>query len=327
MVDTLNSKNDTNTSGEHGWGNKLAARAERIYGRANQNSGGILGIVRDAYERFSEVNGSESAASMAYYALFSMFPLLLFLVVALSFVLEGQEAYGLVVDTFSELFPGAEAVIVSNLESILAGRGTVGLIGLVGLLWSGTGVFTTLARNVNRAWPEAGTQSVVTQRVLALVMVGVLIALLILSMLSNTILDILRRAALRLGGDASVYDATAWVLVVRLAPFFTTFLLFLGLYRWVPRTQVQWADAFWGAIVAAPIWVIAGDLFSWYLSSGLAVYDLVYGSWGVVVAFLFWIYLGSWIIFFGAHLSAAVSRRSAQRQNSRTPATVRGKRT
>ena len=55
--------------------------------------------------------------------------------------------------------------------------------------------------------------------------------------------------------------------------------------------------------------MIAGDLFSWYLSSGLAVYDLIYGSLGAVVALMFWGYLGSYIILLGAHLSAAVARR------------------
>ena len=53
---------------------------------------------------------------------------------------------------------------------------------------------------------------------------------------------------------------------------------------------------------------IATDGFSWYLSSGIVRYELVYGSLGTVVALMLWIYIGVLITLFGAHLSAAVAR-------------------
>jgi membrane protein len=62
--------------------------------------------------------------------------------------------------------------------------------------------------------------------------------------------------------------------------------------------------------VTALAWEIAASAFTWFLSSGLASYQLVYGSLGTVVALMVWIYVGSSIILFGAHLSAAITQRT-----------------
>ena len=87
-----------------------------------------------------------------------------------------------------------------------------------------------------------------------------------------------------------------------------TFLALVGLYLWVPNTTVRWRDAFWGALVATLAGEIATKAFTWYLSSGFVQYELVYGSLATIVALMLWIYIGSLIILFGAHLSAAIAR-------------------
>jgi membrane protein len=71
---------------------------------------------------------------------------------------------------------------------------------------------------------------------------------------------------------------------------------------------VRWWEAFWGALVATLAGEIATRGFTWYLSSGIVQYELVYGSLGAIVALMLWIYIGGWIVLFGAHLSAAVAR-------------------
>jgi membrane protein len=101
-----------------------------------------------------------------------------------------------------------------------------------------------------------------------------------------------------------------WTMVSNVMPWLFIFLLYLSLYRWVPNTDVRWFEAFWGAVVSALGWVLATRAFTWYLSSGIAQYELVYGSLGAVVVLLFWIYLSSLITLFGAHLSAAVAHRT-----------------
>jgi membrane protein len=93
-----------------------------------------------------------------------------------------------------------------------------------------------------------------------------------------------------------------------MVPWLVAFLIFLNLYRWLPNTPVRWAEAFWGAVFATIAWEATTLAFSWYLNSGLARFELLYGSLGTSVAFLLWVYLSATITLFGAHISAAIAQ-------------------
>jgi membrane protein len=84
------------------------------------------------------------------------------------------------------------------------------------------------------------------------------------------------------------------------------FLVFLTLYHWIPTLRVKWSATVWGALIASLAWKAVTAGFAWYLGSSFGQYQLVYGSLGAIVAFLFLIYIISLIILFGAHLSAAI---------------------
>ena len=89
----------------------FADKVKAIYRRANDLSGGSLDILRETFQRFNEARASEAAAGMAYYALFSLFPLLLALVAAGSFFLESERAYREVVDLVTQAIPVSRGLI------------------------------------------------------------------------------------------------------------------------------------------------------------------------------------------------------------------------
>jgi len=284
---------------------------------ADRHTGGSLSIMYDAIRHFTDARAAEAAAGIAFYAIFSLFPLLLALIVAGSFVLEFEQVQRRVLDVVAEVFPVAQQLIKRNIQGVLELRGTVGIIALVGLVWSATGVLTAMARNINRAWPEADPRSFVEDRVMALGMVTILAVLLAISSLSNTVFNVLARFRVPIGGGFSVDETSLWTTLLSSVPRAFVFLAFLGLYHWVPNTKVTWSEAFWGALVATPAGEIATDAFSWYLSSGIVQYELVYGSLGTIVALMLRIYIGALIALFGAHLSAAVARHRRSRGDSR----------
>jgi membrane protein len=104
-----------------------------------------------------------------------------------------------------------------------------------------------------------------------------------------------------------LYETFTWQLATKLIPWFFTFILCLGLYRWIPNTKVGWLEAGIGAIVAATAAELTKAGFTWYLSSGLARYDLIYGSLGTIIVLMLSIYLIALILLLCAHLSAAIS--------------------
>jgi membrane protein len=283
-------------------------RLKDAYKTADRLSGGLLGLLKDSFRRFGDARAPEAAASMAYYAFFSLFPLMLTLIALGSFFLEREQASQQVVEFVVQGIPISRELIERNVKQVLDLRGTVGVVGLVGLLWSATGVFSVLAHNVNRAWSEAESRSFLERRLVALGMVGALAGLLALSVLSTVVLSLLPQLQIPLAGGMSIYDTTSWAVLSNLVPWMFTFLMFLALYRWVPNTVVAWPAAAAGALIATLAWEGITGVFTWYLRSGLVRYELIYGSLGAVVVLMLWIYLGSWITLLGAHLSAAVAR-------------------
>jgi len=296
-------------------------RLKALYGWGNRLSGGVLGIVWDAIQHFGRANTSEAAASVTFYAIFSLFPLLLALIVGGSFVLQSELVRQWVLDTVVETLPVAEKLIEKNIQVVLGRRGTVGIIALIGLVWSATSVLTILGRNINRAWTDAETRNFVQDRLMALGMITGLALLLITSSVSNTVFNVLARFSIPIGGGFSMVKTPLWATMLSIVPRLFVFFGLWGLYRWAPNTKVQWSEAFWGALIATPAAEIATDGFSWYLSSGIVQYELVYGSLGTVVALMLWIYIGVLTTLFGAHLSAAVTRYKCAKQAQTRPGT------
>lgn len=288
------------------WAN-VRNRLLQIYERADRVSGGSLKILAKAIQSFGAVRAGQAAAAIAFYALFSLFPLFLLVVAIGSFLLEDEEARQQLLRFLLDTIPVSRNLIEQNIQQLLKLRGVAGLVGLISLAWSSTSVFSTLARNIDLAWPERSRRGFLQQRLVALSMVTSLVGLLILVTLAYTVLRLLARFEIPLGSHPPLYETTLWTVLASLLPWVLVVLLLWNVYRWVPRACVRWTHAAWGAVVATIGLRIVTSGFTWYVGSGLARYDVAYGSLGAIAALMFWIYLSALIVLFGAHLSAAVA--------------------
>lgn len=276
------------------------------YRRINHSTGGTLSILSLSVRRFSESRAAENAATLAYYTLFAIFPFLISLVVAGSFFLEREEVFQRVQDFVTQAFPASQSLIQDNLNTILTLRGTVGIVGLIGLVWSGTGLFSNLIYAINRAWPNTRPRNFIRKRLAGFGVALSLALLLGLSIITTTTVNLL------LSLDFAKYGLRA-LEILPLRSMLTRFLswllkgfIFFGVYMWAPNTRVPIKAAAWGAAVAATGWELATAAFTWYLTSGFTRFELVYGSLGTVVVLMLWIYIGALVVLFGAHLGAAI---------------------
>jgi membrane protein len=242
--------------------------------------------------------------------MFSLFPLALALAAAASLFIGDGQTPAEVVDFITQVIPVSRQLIARNVEQVLDRRGTIGFLALIGLIYSASGVFTILARNIGRAFERRSPRGFLKQRLVALAMVAVVILFLIISLLVTTTVSLLPRLALPLGGATPIYEARLWQILSRVVPVVFLFVLFTAIYRWVPPVQVRWQTAALAGAVATVLWQVASNGFTRYLSSGLVEYELIYGSLGAVIALMLWIYISSLIILFCAHLSAALERRA-----------------
>lgn len=287
--------------------NNISDPIQKFYRIVNQLSFGIPDILRFAVRRFGRVNGAEAAAGMAFFTIFSMFPLLLVLVAIGGFLLESEQVQNQIVNLVEITVPISTDLVISNMEQVLEERGAIGIIGLIGLVWSASGGLTMLIRNINRAWPAARARNFIQSRLIAFIIIAVLVILLALSSIATAVINLLPEFGLEF-----LTETPAFSLLFNLAPFLVGFFIFTSLYRWVPTVPVSWLAASISGFVASLAWQLSTTGFTWYLRSGLVQYRLVYGSLGTIVALMFWIYINCLIIIFCAHLCSAIMHQTGE---------------
>jgi membrane protein len=285
-----------------------------IFRRINQSTGGTLSIISIAIRRFGQTRAAENAATLSYYTLFSIFPFLISIIVAGSFFLEREDVYQRVQDLVTQVFPASQALIQENLNTVLTLRGTVGIVGLLGLIWSGTGLFSNLIFSINRAWPNTRPRNFLRKRLAGLGVAFSLALLLGLSIITTTTVNIFLSLDLSQFGLGALEILPLRSILTRFLSWLMKGFIFFGVYMWAPNTRVPIRAAAWGAGIAATGWEFATAAFTWYLTSGIARFELVYGSLGTVVVLMVWIYIGALVVLFGAHLSAAIVAYSQEQR-------------
>ena len=286
---------------------------KELYQNVNHLSGDRLSILQTAIKTFTEKQAAQASAGLAFYTFFSIFPLMLVFIAVGSYFLDSHQVFNTVTQFIQQALPISRQVINENLEEILEERGTAGIVSVLTLLWSASGMFTSLAYNINLAWPRAARRNFLQSRLVGLWMIMGLIGLIILSLILSWLTARLPFMNIE---AASPSDLVLLRVISALGSWLMVFLVFLTLYRWIPTLRGRWNATLWGALIASLAWkvVIAG--FGWYLGSGFGQYQLVYGSLGAIVAFLVLIYIISLITLFGAHLSAAIDGWERERMDA-----------
>ena len=296
---------------------KLKRSLTSFYHRMDDFSGGVVEILRVAFQRFGAERGAEASASMAYYALFSIFPMLLVLIVIGSFFVDRIVVQNQLLSLLQGVIPGVEEVVIGNIEQVLQLRGAVTFFALISLTWSATSVFNILVKNINRAFPTAAVPDFFKGRLMGIFMVLILIILMLLSFGVSTLTGLIPAIKVPLN-DMYLHETFIWQIGAFLVPIGFNFLMFWALYYWIPTVKVSRKASVLGGLVAGVAWELLNNVFTWYLSSGSSQYRLVYGSVGMIVALLFWIYMTAMITLLGAHLTASIQTAKVHKRDEKS---------
>jgi membrane protein len=274
----------------------------------NRFSGGGLSVLKDALRRFTQDRAVEAAATIAYFSIFSIFPLILVIISFASRFLEASFVRENLVIYVTNLIPVSSDLIVTNIQVVMDKRGSVGALALIGLIWSATAMFNTLALNLDRAWPEAVSHNLFERRLVALAMFVSLAAMLVGTIFLSATVDVLPHLNIKLWGTLATYESPVWKITSKIGPFLLRFLVIFAIYCFVPKASVPYKSAFWGALFATSGWELVTTLITSYFKSGLVQYELIYGSLGRIIALMLWFYASSVIILLGAYICAAHER-------------------
>lgn len=283
-----------------------------------------LSVVVETVRSCLKIRVLEASASLTFYMLFSLFPLLLIIVAGTSYILKDYQAQEQILEVILEILPAvSHQIIRQNMSQLLESRGTVGIVGAAALLWAASSVFSTLVHNLNRAWPDARKQNLFKTRLKGFLIVASLMLTLPCFFIVKAVFNLVSDLNMEYGGrfflSAHIQPYISLIIhtLSNLVIYMFIFGVFLYLYKYVPKTAVRWSEAAAGALVACIGGGLATYGFSWFLSSGLSKHNVIYGSLGALVAFFYWIYIVNLIVLFGAHLGASLSRlREIQKKES-----------
>ncbi len=288
-------------------GDSLREGLRRLFYRANKTSGGVLGVIRHASTNFALMRGPEAAAGLSYYALFSIFPVLIAIISIGSSFVSVEVVQDRILQALQEIIPISATFIHNLVSGVLEQGRSVTILALIALIWSASNVFDKLIRNVNRAFPQGQKPGFLENRAMAVVMVLVLILLFVGALFVDTIKGFLDLDKILIDGvvftQTSYFAWTRWLL-----PLLIKFLFFLAVYGWVPlHADVLFQAKLIGALVAASLWELTTRGLGWAISAGFANYEVIYGSLSSIIYLLTWLYLTGFIIFWGAHLTHAIN--------------------
>jgi membrane protein len=256
------------------------------------------------------------SASLAFYTIFSLAPVLIIVTGIAGTVFDPDVATAHMVEQI-ELLVGADGGIVARQviegAASLEGGALALVMGVVTLVVGSTAVFAELQSALNLIWnvqPEAEGSAIrnllrVRLRSFALVLaVGFLL-------LVSLVLSALLAGAERFLDRVLPGMPWLWHGVNVIASFFLVALLFAMIYKYLPDVRITWRDVAVGAFVTAGLFGVGKSLIGLYL--GRAALGSAYGAAGSFVVFLIWIYYSALICFYGAEFTRVYAQRYGSR--------------
>jgi len=291
--------------GQRGW------LITRWYADLEKATYGLPGFLIRAWTDFNQ-RDTRYAASLAYYAIFSIFPLLLLTVTLLSNVIGLAQAREQILRLVGTFFPGESLKLIEDNVILALRQGqSFGIVAVLGLSWAALSLFSNLTVALDNIFHPRQWRPMWHKRLLALIMTVALGILLVISLLTSVTLRVIGILLL----DRPNTILTIMTLFLPLGLNVTIFAL---LFRYVPRSPVRW-DAIWPAAVFGGIGLnLAQRGFWWYLEN-FGNFSLIYGSLGTVIVLLVWVYLSAMLGLLSAELCAALNLWMIHRDRETPP--------
>lgn len=249
------------------------------------------------------------AAGLTYYAILSIFPMLLAVLSLLGLL--GDGATDPLLENLRDLTPGpARDTVVTAVENLQRGQGSAGVlfaVSVAGALWSASRYVAAFMRASNVIY-EVDEGRPIWKKLPVRLGATVLVALALVASTVAVVVtgDLARQAGRLLGlGSAAV---TAWDVAKWPVAAVVVGTLFAFLY-WV-APNVRHPGFGWlvpGAVVAVVVWVAASVAFTVYVAN-FGTYNETYGTLGGIVAFLVWLWVANVAVLLGAELNAELER-------------------
>lgn len=270
----------------------------------NRQTHGILGLVINTVRAGFSVEASLMSASIAYFALLSLFPLTLLTVALASIWLDASLAEAELVQRLEFIAPGLQTLLGQNIKNVISSRAPVSGFAFLAVLWSASNIFQIITRGLNRVWAIEIERSAWRHRGLSMAVALVLSATLLITLFVGGFVATAKEAIILPEGlNPEIITYTNGFIGVCI-----NIVAFAAFYYFLPHRQAEWLDVLPGAIGAGFLWELAKRGFLNFVAVYLTRTNLVYGSVATIIAFLTWSYFSGIIFMMGAFLNRNLHR-------------------
>jgi len=289
----------------HRWLPAVAVRARTILSLTGHSLWrGVVGIANS--------DDLTHAASIAYYALLSLFPFMLLVLSVIGQITADEESRSKMLDFVLRYFPTRFDFVTSQIDMFRQTRLRIGVAGGLALIWASLGVFGAITTAVNHAWGVEKQRSFLRHRMVSFLMLVAAGSVTIVALLLVTAVQV---------AEASWFGAMLsrfhWLTALQTLTFryLSVILLTMAIglvFYFIPNAKTRFRDVWVGAILTGLLWRATFFGFAWYIKHNSRL-TMIQGSIAAVVVFLLWVYVSSIILLYGVEFTAAYARLRRRR--------------
>ncbi len=271
---------------------------------------GSFELLKRALKEFSNDDMTTYASALAYRALFSLFPFLLFLIAMLG-VLDLQEFFNWLREQASLVLPPDALNLVNPVIDEMQNQKS-GLLsmGILVALWSASIGIRSLMNAMNRAYDvEEGRPTWKLMLLAVAYTIGLALILLAVAALMVVGPRVMEWLAGQVGLKEIVVTLWAWLRWPVIV--FLMMLVVAVLYYVTPDVEQEFRFITPGSVLAVIVWIAASVGFGLYVQN-FGNYDATYGSIGAVIILLLYFYISAAVLLFGAEMNAVIEHASDQ---------------
>jgi membrane protein len=276
-------------------------------------------LLKETSNEFGDDHATKLSASLAYYTIFSIGPLLMVIIHVIGIFYKKKEAANeLVFDRIAQIIgPSSTDQLKSILDNMDNTNNSTlfGIIGILVFVYSSTSIFTEIQSSINYMWsvkamPKRGWLKYITDRLLSFLLIIGAGILLIASLVLNVIVDTITGQIERFHYLEQYLGGINFVLIAGINTgvlFVIVTFLFAVIFKVLPDATIHWKDVTVGAAFTGVLFIIGKFLITWYLTSSKLI--TAYGAAASLIILLSWIYYSALIVYFGAEFTDVYSRK------------------
>ncbi len=262
-------------------------------------------IFWDAVRKFDRDHGFFLSSGITFNLLLCLIPLiLLFLALLGTYLYSYREVFNHIRHYLESAFPFPDTRIMNGILRIVRDRKMVGVLGIGGLIWASTWVFSSLRTALDMIFQVEEGRGILRGKGIDLLMILLAGTFLLISMAFTSVI------ALTKGYQFSPFLELRPIIrfiLKYVIPFLFTFWLCFLIYKIIPDKKIHFKTALQAALFTSLFWETAKQLFGWYVLH-LGRFSMIYGSLSTLAIFFLWIYYSSVILLLGGEVAFQLER-------------------